>query len=597
MRPLQLQGTGPDPTFGCGVYASRHLSRGEPIDYDGGVLWEALDFDAAVGGLHNPQQLCSHTLPADMLSPLGYTGPDLVSELNTHAGYNLHYNDPSMYESASHHASEVKANIAAFLVIDLRPSPRPRIGLMYLTTRAVAKGEELLQDWGGGAWAALSESYLDGQARCAHWHHRYLYALLARAEARNVSITAQQLADVQPIPGRMFTFNPAEEGKFGIADYVVDDVGAAGKPAAAYVRWCAEHMAVEESQPAPSLYQGLRVIPDHNVPAAFAGMQCERIEKVDLDSLSQATRTQLTALKTFFQKANKKQRALLDGAAPSKVVMAEVMSSLHPVRWTTNPDTPAYALVVRRGCTIQEDEPVCLYAGRMWTRGDFVQRFGRSELQFYAYDVPLKWDGVDIVKSCKDANLPKPPELVIEALEAGGIGRFINDCWGRQGGTETVNIEPRVVWDASTDTPAIVMTATKRITENEELVCSYGDEFWKVVWRDLRVLQTEFWRRCRARVNYVEDRLFEAGVKLPKLPEVLPGPLFIGAKPLIDPADDTSEDAEVQLDEPNAVEGGRRGGDAAGGGASSQAAERTGDSPRERLGGRGRARGAPPASP
>ena len=180
-----------------------------------------------------------------------------------------------------------------------------------------------------------------------------------------------------------------------------------------------------------------------------------------------------------------------------------------------------------------------------------------------------------IVKSCRAAGMLAPPELVVEALNAGGTGRFINDCWAREGGKKSVNVEPRGVWDADTNTPAIMMVATRRIRENEELVSDYGENFWKIVWRDLRVLQTEFWRRCAARVRYVERRLRDAGVPLPKLPEPLTGPIFIGAKPHIDPAKDAGEDADDAGAAGSDSEGGARVG--RGGGRSSLAAALTGE--------------------
>jgi hypothetical protein len=375
-RPLVLKGSGPDPTLGCGVYASRHLQKGEPIDYDGGVLWEAPDFDAAEGGADSTRQLCATTLSAALLRPFGYTGVDLVSEMTTCAGYNLHYNDPSFYESPSRHAAEVTANVAPVLVMDLRPSALPRIGIMYFTTRAVAAGEELLQDWGGNTWEALSEMYLDGQARTAHWYHRYEAKLRMRAAARDVEVTPQQLALVPPVSGEIISFNPSGEGKFGIADYVVDNVGAAGAPDAAYVRWCATQRTAENKITLP-VDQGLRVLPDGEVPAAFAASHCAHAETTDTSQLPAAVRAQLAAYQPFFPAADERMRALLRGQTPLKVAVAEVMATYSPARWISAPDTTAHALVVRPGCQLEKGEAACLYAGRLWTRAGFEAQAAR----------------------------------------------------------------------------------------------------------------------------------------------------------------------------------------------------------------------------
>jgi hypothetical protein len=472
----------------------------------------------------------------------------------------------------------VEANIAAFLVVDLRPSQGLRFGIMYFTTRRIAKGEELLQDWGGTTWAALSEMYLDGQARCAHWYHRYETRLRIRAAARGLLITPAQLAGLAPVSGEVVAFNPSGFGKYGIADYVIDGKGTKGAPDAAYVRFCTAQMKKETTQGLPEGVQGMRLLRDDELSAAFAAAHCEHAETVDLSRLSAATRAQLAAYRNFFPAASEEQKALLRGATPPKVVVAEVMDTYNPARWISAPDTPAYGLVVRPGCTIEDGEPVCLYAGRVWTNDAFNKEFPLTKLQYYAYEVPPEWSSVDIAKRCIAAALPEPPTLVVEAQNAGGIGRFINDCWSREAGEDTVNVEPRAVWDAEKKAPAIVMVAIKRIKENEELVCSYGEGFWQVVWKDLRVLQSEFWRRCKARVRFLEERLTRKGVPLPKLPDPLTGPLFIGAKPLINPADETGEDAVDQLQQ-SGSDADLGGGDAAGGVSSRDATAVTGDAP------------------
>ena len=339
-----------------------------------------------------------------------------MSSLLEHSGFNLHYNDPSLFSASKRHA-DVEANIAPYLVIDLRPSTVPRFGIMYFTTRAMKAGEELLQDWGGDTWVSISEMYLDNQARCAHWYHRYETKLRIRAAARGLEITPAQLAEQPPVSGNnQIAFKPDGEGRFGIADYVVDNMGVkACAPDKAYVRWCASH-AKEEGRVMPPLDQGMRVLSDEQVPEAFAAADCEHIEKVNKSKLDSATLQQLYSYKTFFPAASVEERALLRGVKPPKVAVAEVMATYNPARWISSPDTSAYALVVRPGETVKKGEPVCLYAGRLWTQESFDAKFRRSNLQYYAYDVPPEWSGVDIAKRCRNAGLPPPPQLVVEAL-------------------------------------------------------------------------------------------------------------------------------------------------------------------------------------
>ena len=520
------------------------------MDYDGGVLWEAPDFDEVTGGTDSDMQLQSHELSKSLLAPFGYKGPDLVSALTTHAGYNLHYNDPTFYESPSRHAAEVTDNIAPFLVFDLRTTKPLQIGVLYITNRAVVEDEELLQDWGQDTWASLSAIYLDGMARCSHWYHRYEMRLRLRALKHHLWTSAEaqreQLKQVPPVSGELISFNPSEGGKFGIADYVVDKVGAAGLPAIAYVPFAREQREKErELMLDPS--EGLRVLSDAEVVAAFASANCKRSEKVDVTQLPSTSRERLASFADLFkQPSTEAELKIIRGEALLKVSVAEVLETFSPPRWISAPDTAAYALVVSPGERLKFGESVCLYAGKMWTRAGFEAQFKRTALQYYAYDLPPLWSGVDVEKHCKKTGVPKPPDLTIESLHEGGVSRFINDCWGRKDGKKAVNVEPRAVWDPVLKLPVIMMVVTKRggLGPNEELISDYGPEFWKIVWRELRVFQTEFWRSCSARVSYLERRLRDANVPLPKLPEALAGPLFIGSAPELDPDEDDGEDAE-----------------------------------------------------
>jgi hypothetical protein len=292
---------------------------------------------------------------------------------------------------------------------------------------------------------------------------------------------------------------------------------------------------------------GLKLVPDEALEAVFAAAGCVHTESTDASRLPSHVRRRLASFAHLFasKAADERTQQLLRGTAPLKVQVAEVMATFHPARWCTSPDAPAHALVVRPGEHLSKGEAVCLYAGTLWDRPGFEREYKRTALQYYAYDVPPMWSGVDVEARAK---LQPPytdmPDLVVESLHSGGVGRFINDCWGRKNGEQSVNVEPHAVWDAVQQVPAIVMvvTAPGGIGPHEELVSNYGPEFWKIVWRDLRVLQTEFWRRCSARVSFLEARLAGAQVPLPRRPDVLAGPLFVGTKPALE---DVPEDAEA----------------------------------------------------
>jgi len=66
------------------------------------------------------------------------------------------------------------------------------------------------------------------------------------------------------------------------------------------------------------------------------------------------------------------------------------------------------------------------------------------------------------------------------------IAGKINDPWTPPGlAKRQANLQPVLLFDAVSQTPQIVLFATRRIEKDEELLYKYGIQYWKVMWKRL----------------------------------------------------------------------------------------------------------------
>lgn len=63
-------------------------------------------------------------------------------------------------------------------------------------------------------------------------------------------------------------------------------------------------------------------------------------------------------------------------------------------------------------------------------------------------------------------------------LPQGTDGRYANCCKWREGGE---NCEAKVMWHDGAKLPGILLVAKKKISEGEQIVVSYGEDYWCAV--------------------------------------------------------------------------------------------------------------------
>jgi len=534
-------------TLSVEVCAKKDFKAWEPLDVDGGLVWEKRDWNRKVGG----DMSSTHLSGFDLLEPAllhkwGYNGQPLVSECTSRASYSFYIDDPSFHSDMD--GNDMEANVGAFFVLDLRVPDKPVPGIVYQALKPIAKGDQLLMDWGTKTWMSLSELYLSGQATNSIWHRRYLALLRARCTARLVqpgliseAELEERLLKVKPVKGDFFTFVPDVEGKYGIADYIVDSEAApSGGPDTRY----ASRLSAECDARAPwKASEAFVDVPDDQLAAVFGAV--EHSETTDVSDLDGAMRARLAALSLNFKQPSADELRLLKGEVTVEemgVRVARVVDNRHPARFYSTPEQEAYALVARR--TLKPGTAVCLYAGKLRTDSDFDQTFGYPEvsLQYYAYDIPSVWSDCDTSKLNGGRGFP----LVLESRDKGGVGRFVNDCWSRPGGTECVNVVPEAMWDPVLRVPTLIIRTTKVVKEGEELVSDYGEAFWRFVWRDLRKSHTQYWRKVSPRCDSLEKLLTQHGIPLPRKPAPTPPRRYMEAS---ERPDDGEADDEAGPDE------------------------------------------------
>lgn len=144
--------------------------------------------------------------------------------------------------------------------------------------------------------------------------------------------------------------------------------------------------------------------------------------------------------------------------------VVEITDISNPAKLFALPGTPALGLRARQ--KIAKFTPVLAYGGMIQQLCDEVtSRAG------YVFDVemPPEYEG---------------PRIIIDGEKS--IGGVVNDPWTPWGFPKRkANLESIEHWDASTNTPQIVLYATRDIEAGEELLYHYGEEYWKVTWKAL----------------------------------------------------------------------------------------------------------------
>ncbi|PNH12147.1 hypothetical protein TSOC_000953 [Tetrabaena socialis] len=103
----------------------------------------------------------------------------------------------------------------------------------------------------------------------------------------------------------------------------------------------------------------------------------------------------------------------------------------------------------------------------------------------------------------RDVDWPKKG-LVVDALERGNMARFINDKWG-QDGRRKPNVVAKVFWSTEDSRPYIMLYAATKIEPGDELLLSYGKNYWVFFARNLQRVHYLYYRQTSREVAALHD--------------------------------------------------------------------------------------------
>lgn len=182
----------------------------------------------------------------------------------------------------------------------------------------------------------------------------------------------------------------------------------------------------------------------------------------------------------------------------ANVEVVEITDHSNPAKLFELPDRPALGLRAKRN--IRKNTPVLAYGGVIEQLDDGASRDG------YVFDVsmPEEYEG---------------PSISIDGKRS--IGGMINDPWTPRGYPKReANLISIEHWDEETNTPQIVLYATRGIRQGEELLYHYGEEYWKVTWLTLMREHAEYAAaaalKCRRYRRQILDKTNMTGNDLEK---------------------------------------------------------------------------------
>jgi hypothetical protein len=203
------------------------------------------------------------------------------------------------------------------------------------------------------------------------------------------------------------------------------------------------------------------------------------------NKLSQRSRDILDGLKPM-QAHCGKVRAMMKSSILDYVQVREILDTRNPAKLFAIPGHKVHGVFANRD--FDEGDPVMCYAG-------------------YLMDNDLsKVDNAYMFDIQSDLYCKELPEMIISGEES--IAGLINDAVSL-GGTEirNYNLVPVDTFDPETKNPMILLRATRKIYKGEELLYSYGEKFWKYIWKDLMQEHSKFIIRTEQHIKQLENLL------------------------------------------------------------------------------------------
>jgi hypothetical protein len=203
------------------------------------------------------------------------------------------------------------------------------------------------------------------------------------------------------------------------------------------------------------------------------------------NKLSRRSRTILNSLNPT-QAHCGKVRAMLDSSMLDYVQVREILDTRNPAKLFSIPGQKVHGVFANRD--FDEKDPVMCYAGYLMDNN--LSKVDNA----YMFDIQ------------SDLYCEELPEMIISGECS--IAGLINDAVSL-GGTEirNYNLVPEDTFDPETKNPMILLRATRKINKGEELLYSYGEKFWKYIWKDLMQEHSKFIMKTEQHIKQLENLL------------------------------------------------------------------------------------------
>lgn len=175
----------------------------------------------------------------------------------------------------------------------------------------------------------------------------------------------------------------------------------------------------------------------------------------------------------------------------ANVEVVELLDPSHPVKLFEVPGRPALGLRAKQA--IRKGIPILAYGGIIEQNGDGTTTSNEG-----------------YVMDCAMPKEYKGPGIYIDGGLGPSLGGMINDPWTPSGypkrESNLISIEH---WDEETKTPQVVFYSTRNIKKGDELLYSYGENYWKVTWLILMREHAESAAASATKCRLYRERILE----------------------------------------------------------------------------------------
>ena len=543
------------------LVASRAIREKEVIGFVAGHL--ETEHEAEREGVDKLHPSHVHINRGYMHRYLDYTHSDaLVLSLKRFHNALHHIRDPALFLSDF---DEKRPEVSAYNVhVDLVLDPERRVPVIVAFAWVdIEQGQELTAYLGLGVWYSRDHQRLFLASRVNHWYHRRVLAIekllvdkkinfqkqaskkrsssgsgsgsgkrssstaSSSSKVKEDSKAASTAAQSDP-PGPVLS--ASEEWRF---------LGDEEKREETIAKWHREQMGSNRGMEKVELWR------------VFALSQCAYVTKVFLGkSVSDATKAALQQLPDFIPAhiAIGNDVVDVDAAAIRRLVevghdeslceVREVTSLISPVRYFSAPWHSAFCVVARK--PIKKGTFVFTYSGEL-------EQEVRNRDSVYVYDVPR-----DNIRAHWPACPSTMPDMLIDAEKYGGVARFVNDSRYRlregqaEGDAENLN-HTFVFVDKCIH---LCFYVTRDVKAREELVSTYGDEFWSVCTGQMLIQHRKYYNHITHYCQQLASTAHKHGLPLPDEPSYLleAEPAFV-RKPALYPDEPNPTDAQATEEE------------------------------------------------